>query len=228
MPEFYPQVPSCQIAELSYLLELFLGRRSDGVFVEVGAYDGHSYSNTWGLATRGWRGVMVEPVPAFADQARKSHRNHPNVLVVQAAVGATEGTLDLVQSGPFTSANPGLNREYQDLPWARGVVGDKSVCVPMCTLTQLLTAELPELEIDLLVVDVEGYERDVFAGFDWAAQPKVLIVELHETHKDLRTTRASDALLQREIMRRGYEIAFKDSINTVFVRNDVWEAAMLG
>lgn len=226
--EFYPQEPSCQIPGLSHLLELFVGRINDGVFVEVGAYDGRSFSNTWGLAERGWRGVMAEPVPAYAAQARKAHLGHPNVRVVQTAVGAEEGSLTLVASGPLTSANPGLNREYEDISWAKHLVGEESLSVPMTTLTELLASQIPGTEVDVLVVDVEGFERDVFTGFDWAHQPKLLIVELCETHPDLRTTRASDAQLMQEIAHQGYEIAYKDSINTVFVRRDVWQAALLG
>ena len=37
-------------------------------------------------------------------------------------------------------------------------------------------------------------------------------------HPDLRTTRASDAELSRHLVDAGYEIMYKDSINTVFVR----------
>lgn len=226
--EFYPQEPSCQIPGLSHLFELFVGRLNNGVFVEVGAYDGRSFSNTWGLAERGWRGVMAEPVPAYATQARQAHLGHPNVRVVQTAVGAEEGSLTVVASGPLTSANPVLNREYEDISWAKHLVGQESLSVPMTTLTKLLESHIPGSEVDVLVVDVEGFERDVFTGFDWAHQPKMLVVELCETHPDLRTTRASDARLMKEIADRGYEIAYKDSINTVFVRRDVWEAALLG
>lgn len=226
--EFYPQEPSCQIPGLAHLLELFLGRIQDGVFVEVGAYDGRSFSNTWGLAERGWRGVMAEPVPAYAALARKAHLGHPNVRVVQTAVGAEEGTLTLVPSGPLTSANPGLNEEYEGIAWAKHLVGEESLSVPMTTLKQLLSSQIPGVDVDVLVVDVEGFERDVFTGFGWDLLPKMLIVELCETHPDLRTTRASDARLMQEIAEQGYEIAYKDSINTVFVRRDVWQAALLG
>lgn len=223
---FYPEELTCQISGLSHLLELFVGRRQDGVFVEVGAYDGRSFSNTWGLAVRGWRGVMAEPVPAFAAKASRAHARHHNVRVVQTAVGAEEGTLTLVTSGPFTSANVDLNREYGSNPWIQNHMEGEALTVPMTTLTKLLAAELPGVDIDVLVVDVEGFESEVFAGYDWATSPKVLIVELSETHPDLRSTRVSDALLMRDIARRGYDVVYKDSINTVFVRDDVWESAV--
>lgn len=225
--DFYPQESSCQIPGLSHLFELFIGRREDGVFVEIGAYDGKSFSNTWGLANRGWAGLMAEPVPAFAAKARAAHVDHPRVRVVQTAVGAFEGTLEILTSGPLTSANPDLNAEYEEISWAKEIVGDSALTVPMTTLSKLLETELPATDIDVLVVDVEGFESEVFAGYDWSNQPSMMIVELSETHPDIRTTRASDAILMRELVARGYEVAYKDSINTVFVRTDVWESALL-
>ena len=57
---YYAQQPSCQIPYLHHLYSRFLGDRADGVFVEVGAYDGVFVSNTWGLAERGWLVAWAE------------------------------------------------------------------------------------------------------------------------------------------------------------------------
>ena len=47
---------------------------SKGTFVEIGAYDGESFSNTSFLADLGWNGLYVEPVPKFAALCRARHR----------------------------------------------------------------------------------------------------------------------------------------------------------
>ena len=78
---------------------------------------------------------------------------------------------------------------------------------------------------DVLVVDVEGFEEQVFAGFslsDW--RPKMMIVELADTHPDLTATSHSDARLGARLAAHGYNVVFKDSVNTVFVDDDVWAA----
>ena len=41
--------------------------------VEIGANDGISCSNTWGLSERGWTGFMVEPIAESASACRKNH-----------------------------------------------------------------------------------------------------------------------------------------------------------
>ena len=70
---FYPQQPTCQISNMWLIFETFFGQRTEGLFVEVGAFDGVLYSNTWGLAARGWRGLLIEPVPEFAAVACHEH-----------------------------------------------------------------------------------------------------------------------------------------------------------
>ena len=78
--------------------------------------------------------------------------------------------------------------------------------------------------LDLLVVDVEGMEDEVFAGFSlekW--KPKAIIVELADLHPDLKTTRRADHNIGRRIKDAGYDIIYKDHINTFFVQTGLWE-----
>jgi FkbM family methyltransferase len=207
-------VPDCQIATLPFLLERFLGRRSEGFFVEVGAFDGISYSNTWGLAERGWSGLLVEPVPHLADECRRNHSSHPHVRIVECAIGAATGATSLILNGPLTTAHAGQAEE-----WA--YASAEAITVPMITLDSLLSREEVCPGFELLVVDVEGFEADVFAAFDLARwRPLMMIVELADTHPDLQNTAAADAQLSRSIEANGYRIVYKDHINTVFVLSD--------
>jgi FkbM family methyltransferase len=221
---YYPQQASCQIPQLHFLLSRFLGERDNGIFVEVGAYDGIFVSNTWGLAERGWRGVMAEPVPRLAAECRRNHARHPSVTVVETAIGsADQHEVVLHLAGTLTTANPDAFKAYESIEWAADVLTDDTVVVPCETLDRLLTEQSVPPGFDVLVVDVEGFEAQVFAGFDLLAwRPRMLIVELAETHPDLSSNAAADARLGREISDADYVVAFKDHINTVFIRDDVW------
>lgn len=219
---FYATVPTCQIPTLSYLFERFFGKRTIGTFVEVGAYDGFTFSNTWGLAKRGWEGLLVEPIPKLALKCRENHRHHPKVSVVQSAVGDHSGTVSLVIADALTTANHAQASEYRTVEWARPLVTDASMEVPMITLDTLLEREKTPIGFDLLVVDVEGYEGAVFKGFDLSRWlPKMLIVELADTHPDLSLTANDDARLSTFIQETGYQIVYKDAINTVFAQKDL-------
>src|SRR5688500_12891393 len=55
-----------------------------GFFIEAGANDGLRQSNTCYFEKyRGWRGLLVEPIPEKARQCRK---NRPNSIVEQCAL----------------------------------------------------------------------------------------------------------------------------------------------
>src|SRR5919198_879458 len=75
-------------------------RRRRGIFVELGAFDGLNQSNTaWLEAKRGWRGILIEPIPEAYEQCV---RNRPRATVVNCACVSddySDPTVEMVYSG---------------------------------------------------------------------------------------------------------------------------------
>jgi FkbM family methyltransferase len=203
-----------------------LGEKVDGKYVEVGAYDGIFVSNTWGLAEKGWYGILVEPIPRLAQLCRENYADKPKVKVIETAVGPPGmGEVSLYLAGTLTTANFDTFTEYSHIDWAVNSLTEKKTSVPCSTLDEILNSQQVAPDFELLVVDVEGYETEVFEGFDLQRfRPKMMIVELTDTHPDLASTSHKDAALSTLILNNGYRIVYKDAINTVFVRNDIWES----
>jgi FkbM family methyltransferase len=221
---YYKPTPTCQISELATLYSLYLGERSDGLFVEVGAFDGISFSNSSCLAEVGWSGILIEPIPSFADECRTRYRGNDRIQIVEAAVGAENSTVEISLGGPFTSTNDEVMTRYRSLKWSKAAVhGSTRLSVRQCTLDEILdAANLTGKSVDVLIVDVEGAEVAVFKGFSmdrW--RPKMIIAELSHTHPDFHDIAWNDALLQQNIVHAGYVVVYKDYINTVFVRADI-------
>lgn len=223
---FYPLSPTCQIPRLDFLYELFFGRRGDGLFVEVGGFDGYTYSNTSGLATAGWGGHYLEPVPSSAAQCRARYADNGRIAVHELGIGAADATLTLHVGGALSTSDTRTFDEYRHIDWARSEFEtDITVEARQITLDAFLEGQAIEPGFELLVVDVEGSEPSVFAGFDLAAwHPTMLIVELADTHPDLVSSRNEHAALGRTISEAGYVIVYKDCINTVYLRTDRWDA----
>lgn len=216
-PGYYRLSQTCQIKNLGTIYEEIFGR-STGSFVEVGAYDGESFSNVSCLADRGWRGLLVEPVPEFAAQARRRHASNPAVSVLECAVGRSQGSVVMTVAGALSTANPNMLETYHGIDWAKtSLTKTRSINVEQVLLDSILD---DFGRPDVLVIDTEGYESEVMAGFTlkrW--MPKVLIVELADYHPDFPKQRTESAAIRDRIITGGYGIAFKDEINTVFVRN---------
>lgn len=219
---FYRPVLSCQIPDLGDLMEAAFGARRDGTFVEVGAYDGESFSNTAHLADLGWRGLYIEPVPAYAAMCAARHRANAAVRVVSCAIGAEEGSVDLFLGGTLSTTVPAQVNTYARMAWAQGLHTGERIRVPRRRLDAVLEENGVPPGFDLLVIDVEGAEAEVIAGLDldhW--RPAMLIIELEDRHPDFQDhpdVVARCAALRRRIAAHGYAEAYGDTINTVFLR----------
>lgn len=60
-----------------------------GQFLDIGAWNGVTFSNTHELVKRGWGGVCVEPSPHAFVALQKLYKDHPNVKLLNAAVATT-------------------------------------------------------------------------------------------------------------------------------------------
>src|SRR6185436_6877972 len=87
---------TCQIPNLESIYKQYFS--GPIFFVEVGAFDGMTYSNTWGMD---WSGIYIEAHPDFAKQCKI---NNPDAIVVHSACGDHNGTIDLTVFGEVSTA----------------------------------------------------------------------------------------------------------------------------
>lgn len=189
----YQYQPTCQIPpkELDRIYTEAFGFKKDGVFCEIGSHDGWHWSNTWGLAEIGWHGVYVEPVRDLYEQCVQTNAKRPWIDVDHCCVGSYNGTkiLGMAEYGASADAKDGAFEARQ------------------LTLDTLLFAHNFKSRFDLLVIDVEGSEADVLAGFTFQKWlPNLIIAE--------RPPVEYDCLLDL------YQIVYSDWINTAFRRKE--------
>jgi hypothetical protein len=85
----------------------------------------------------------------------------------------------------------------------------------------LLAHNVPS-HFDILVVDTEGFEGQVFQGFALEAWlPRLAIVELGDDSSKVRQIESVAAdidTIKTRFDNAGYHVAFADETNTIFVR----------
>jgi FkbM family methyltransferase len=160
--------------------------RDGGFFVEAGANDGFEQSNTYWLERfRGWRGVLVEPIPELH---REAVLERPDAKVFNCALVPFDhpgGTVRMRYGGLMSivagaRGSEAADREYVQTAFALGMEDEREVDVPARTLSSILD-EVDATDIDLLSLDVEGFEPDVLRGLDLNRHaPQFVIVEVHE------------------------------------------------
>jgi FkbM family methyltransferase len=169
-----PRTKYYGINDLDRKLDALLGY-ADGFFVELGANDGISQSNTYHLERhKNWRGVLVEPVPHnyLKCLANRSHRNrvfcnacvsfdyaHRFVEIAYSDLMSCPLGLESDVENPIEFARDG-NRYREN---ATRVFTFGALAKPLNEL--LIEAKAPD-HVDLLSLDVEGAEMEVLKGID--------------------------------------------------------------
>ncbi|HWF25460.1 MAG TPA: FkbM family methyltransferase [Solirubrobacteraceae bacterium] len=154
--------------------------RDGGFFIEAGGFDGYTQSNTYYLERfRGWRGLLVEPMPDLAAQARMNR----TATVFQCALVRAGHPGDSIEMefGDLMSTIRGLHDDDWTAPGLiLGWRDHRTERVPARALSDLLD-EVGSPAVDLLSLDVEGYETEALAGLDLSRHaPAWILVEMHD------------------------------------------------
>jgi len=146
----------------------FFQRRTQGVFVEVGANDPQVNSQTWLLEQKGWAGVLIEPQPKYFKKLQSvRHRSRIFAVACASPDHERETMLYLAQNDGQCGLTP--------TQFEASYVG--KVRVPVLTLNEVL-ATANVTRVDFVSIDVEGYQLEVLRGFNLAAyRPALLLVE---------------------------------------------------
>ena len=149
------------------VIDMVFEGKTGGTFVDVGAYDGLTGSNTFYFEKfRDWTGVLVEPVERNRERA-KSFRNSP-ILPYAVADKEGEATFIAVTEG-FTQMS-GLSDTY-DAKLLTRVRADprhqeEEITVKTTTLSAILT-ESGMPNPDFISLDIEGGEMPALRAFDF-------------------------------------------------------------
>lgn len=186
------------LQDLWVLWELDL--KAAGYFVEFGAYDGTSHSNTKLLEDRfGWTGLLVEPNPDMADALIDSR----SVSVDRRCVWDVTGeTVDLLLSDDPELATVVAHAVPDLHTTARQATAVRTVSVPTVSLNDLLDEYHAPDAIDFMSVDTEGTELRILRAFDFARRkPRLVAVE--------HNRRAGEHELDLLMQANGYERRFR-------------------
>jgi FkbM family methyltransferase len=169
-------------AQLSYsydgedrILTRIFQDRAAGFYVDVGAHHPFRFSNTCALHQKGWRGINIDADPALME-AFAIHR--PDDINLSAGVSEMDGILVL-----HIFDEPALNTFDEAIAASRVNGGTYRLAgrtqVPVHRLDAILAAHCPPGQtIDLLTIDVEGFDLKVLQSNDWERyRPTCVVVE---------------------------------------------------
>lgn len=186
-----------------FINELFAGN-SDGFFVDIGANDGITFSNTYALELKGWRGLCIEPHPDVFEQLRRNRTCE--CICAAAAASNTAASFEFWKISAdriencMLSGFPEFMNSFQidriQRLLASGDVTRENIHVPFMSVGDYLV-QSKKTDPDLVCIDVEGAEWQILADLcDKRVKPRAFCIENNELHYKL----------SYEMYRRGYAL----------------------
>jgi FkbM family methyltransferase len=143
---------------------LYLQNVKKGFYIDIGANDGISGSNTYIFEQIGWNGICIEPLPNIY----KMLKRYRNCTCYNVAVSSeTSEKIDFFKA--TASALSGLNKgmSVAHKQWAEEYGKTEIIKVKTMTFDEIM-ANYPNVNhIDFLSMDVEGHEIPILETIDF-------------------------------------------------------------
>ncbi len=172
-----------------YLHENFFQNIRGGFFVEVGAYDGETYSNTAFFERQlGWNGICIEPLKSSYDTLSKCR----TAKCLNLGVSDYEGVADFCEAEMpgYGMMYSGLTKNY-DLRHKALIEANaqkqKTYKVPVRRLSNILT-EHSVNRVDYMSIDTEGSELAIIKDLK-QANIEVGFLSIENNYRDLNLHR---------------------------------------
>lgn len=158
------------------IIDKLFEHKSDGFYVDVGAYHPFRFSNTFLLSQKGWRGINIDPNPESIQLLQATRKNDRNLKL---AVSRKNEKLNY-----YVFADPALNTISREV--ANTVIKSKQskllnkLQVRSMPLGKILERFVPnKTKIDFLNIDVEGVDFSVLQSNNWKLfSPTIIAIEV--------------------------------------------------
>lgn len=178
-----------QYGQDRWVSEVLVPGDGPGVFVDIGAHDGVSFSNTCYLErVRGWTGLAVEPIPEIYQKLRANRRcrtvngcvaDKPGRVQFQAITGYAQ-----MLSGIVDQYDPRhLERIERDMEAHGG--GERRLLEVECYPLGPLLDEHGLTRVDYLTIDAEGAELAILRSVDWGRH-QIAVIGVENNYDDHR------------------------------------------
>ncbi len=180
-----------------------------GNYIDIGAQDPIIDSVSLAFHELGWRGIHVEPTPHYAELLRQQRQGD---TIVQAAVSTEPGIITFfeIPDTGISTADAGIAQQHRE----RGFEV-REIAVVSTTLAAIF-ASCSGQDIHWLKIDVEGFEQQVLASWEFSAvRPWIVVVESTLPLTQIETHESWESIL----VGYGYVQVYFDGLNRYYISN---------
>ena len=153
-------------------------------FIDIGANDGISVSNTFLFALKGARGLCIEPVPSTFRLLSSLYLFNNKITCLNYGVSDTNKKTEIVSSGLLSYLPETQDDKLQQLLSNYFPEQKKVENVELVPFDKIIKYTNFPNEIDLLSIDVEGHELNVVKSIDFARYHfQLIVIETHSKNR---------------------------------------------
>jgi FkbM family methyltransferase len=153
-------------AEQDLLAYLYFRGKRNGFFLDIGAHDGRTYSNSYVFEQLGWRGACVEPLPGVFKQLRQNRRCDCYQAALAGRSAREAAFIHAVGVDTLSGLESDMAGGHEDWILKEGGRPER-ITVRVMSFSELMAYYPPVRTIDFLSLDVEGAEMGILKTIDF-------------------------------------------------------------
>lgn len=202
-----------QYGQDEYLYDNFFKGLRGGFFIDIGASDGITISNTYFFEKyMGWDGICVEPRRAIQDLLRKNR----TCKIEDVCISDTEEEVDFLEICGYGQGLSGIKKKYDprhvdrirdDLDAHKESTSEtkKVKCITFSSLLEKYNVT----KVDYMNIDVEGAELDIIKTIDFS-KVNIKTLTIENNYEDVKIN---------ELMKsNGYTLKKRLGVDDVYVK----------
>lgn len=207
-----------QCGQDEYVLKHYFSDVTDGCFIDIGAYDGISFSNTKLFEELGWKGICIEPLPEIFQELCKNRScicingcitDRPGIVEFTQIVCPMEPTHQML-SGITKAYDPRhIARINKDIAPCNG--SKKTIMVPGYLLADILDM-YHICHINYLTLDVEGGELEILQSIPFN-RITIDVIDVENNYNDARVKRFLES--------KGFKYVTRLICDEIYVRKNL-------
>ncbi len=177
-----------QVSQDKFLNEILFKNKKNGFFVDIGAHDGYTGSNTWFFEKDlDWNGICIEPISAVFTKLCKNR----SCICINACASNKNEFIPFINVTGYAEMLSGMVENYHPLHLERlereikQEGGSYKIIEVPCYKINDILKRFEVTVIDYLSLDIEGGEYELLQSLDFNVY-KVTAISVENNYNDSR------------------------------------------
>jgi FkbM family methyltransferase len=178
-----------------------------GNFLDIGAHDGESLSNTRALALSGWSGTFVEPNPNLFLRLVNLYGTDARFTLINSAMSDKSGLTRFFYDGSANQFSSSIAQNVQEL--------FPETPYPISYLLNAISpCDLAGQHFDFVSIDTEGYDLAILKAFrGMLSNTSLICIEYNYTDAE------STEQITDELLLQGFSVSNKTRENILAIKS---------